>query len=57
VKAYGPSIAYKPAYKENPKTGQNEPPELPEDLARIIAAWPDLSEHIKAAVLALIETA
>jgi hypothetical protein len=26
------------------------------DLARVIAAWPDLPPHIKAAVLALVES-
>jgi hypothetical protein len=26
------------------------------DLARVVAAWPDLPAHIKAAVLALIQT-
>ncbi|HLN26305.1 MAG TPA: hypothetical protein VK395_01020 [Gemmataceae bacterium] len=30
---------------------QNDP-----DLARVLAAWPILPEHIKAAILALVET-
>jgi len=51
------SSAYKPAYKQNPKTGQNEPVELPPDLAEIVAVWPKLPEHIKAAIMALIRTA
>ena len=49
-----PTVA--PAYKQNPKTGQNEPVELPSDLAEIVAVWHDLPEHIKAAVKALVQT-
>jgi hypothetical protein len=32
-------------------------PPLPPDLARVVAVWPALPEHIKAAVLALVATA
>jgi hypothetical protein len=32
-------------------------PELPPDLARVVAAWPDLPEPIRRAVLALIGAA
>ena len=30
---------------------------LPQDLAEIVAVWPELPEHIKAAIKALIKTA
>jgi hypothetical protein len=33
------------------------PEPLPADLARVVAAWPDLPAHIKAAVLALVGAA
>jgi hypothetical protein len=41
---------------ESPKQGQIEPTPLPSDLAKIVAAWPTLPEHIKAAIKALIDT-
>jgi hypothetical protein len=34
-------IAYKPAYKQNQKTGENEVDSLPDDLAEIVFAWPE----------------
>jgi len=33
------------------------PESLPADLAQIVAAWPDLPEHIKITIKTLIETA
>jgi hypothetical protein len=48
--------AYKAAYKENPKTGENQPENLPPDLAEIVAVWPELPEHIKEAIRALVRT-
>jgi len=50
------SGAYKPAYKENPKTAKNLAENLPNDLAEIVAAWPELPEHIKAAIKALVHS-
>ena len=51
--------AYKPAYKENPKTAQKQgkidTSELPADLAEIVAVWPELPVHIKAAIKALVQ--
>jgi hypothetical protein len=37
--------------------GCSTPAELPSDLARVVEAWPQLPEHIKAAVQALIGAA
>jgi hypothetical protein len=38
--------------------GENAPAApLPADLARVVRAWPDLPEHIRAAVLALVTSA
>lgn len=51
------TTAYKPAYKQNPKIGKNEPVELPSDLAEIVTVWPELPEHIKQTIKTIIETA
>jgi len=47
--------AYKPAYKENPKTAESQAQNLPRDLAEIVAVWPGLPGHIKAAIKALVQ--
>jgi len=41
---------------ESPKRGEIDTQTLPADLARIVAAWPNLPEHIKAAIVALVKT-
>jgi len=40
---------------ESPKQGKIDTSELPADLAEIVAVWPELPEHIKAAIRALIQ--
>ena len=39
-----------------PKQAKTDPSELPSDLVEIVAVWPELPEHIKAAIKALITT-
>ena len=39
---------------ESRKQAQIDTPQLPPDLAEIVAIWPKLPEHIKAAVMALV---
>ena len=39
------------------RTRQRILDELPPDLARIVAAWPHLSENTRQAILALVESA
>ena len=48
--------AYKPAYKHNPKTGQKEAISLSPELVEMATVWPELPEHIKAAIKALVQT-
>ena len=52
----GGNEAYTPAYKQGPKTPQKVQNSLPPDLAEIVSVWPDLPEHIKAAIKALVQT-
>jgi hypothetical protein len=47
--------AYKPAYKENSEMAQDQANSMPPDLAEIVAVWPALPEHIKAAIKALVQ--
>ena len=47
--------AYKPAYKENTKIGENQDNSMPLDLAEIVQVWPGLPEHIKAAIKTLVD--
>jgi len=42
---------------ESPKQGQIDTQELPSDLAEIVAVWPELPGHIKAAIKALVQSA
>jgi hypothetical protein len=41
--------------QENPKPASNQAETLPPDLAEIVAVWPELPGHIKAAVQALVQ--
>ena len=40
---------------ESPKQGRIDTQELPSDVAEIVTAWPDLPEHIKAAITTLVQ--
>jgi len=41
---------------KSPKQGKIDTSKLPSDLAEIVAVWPELPEHIKAAIKALVQT-
>ena len=41
---------------ESQKQGEIDTSKLPHELAEIIAVWPDLPGHIKAAIKALLHT-
>ena len=47
---------YKPAYKKSQKTAGDQLQDIPAELAEIVAVWPDLPVHIKAAIKALVQT-
>ena len=42
---------------ESQKQGQIDIQELPSDVAEIVTCWPNLPEHIKAAIKALVQSA
>jgi len=41
---------------KSPKQAKIDTSELPSDLAEIVAVWPELPEHIKAAIKALSQS-
>jgi len=41
---------------KSPKQGKIDTQNLPDDLAEIVAVWPELPEYIKAAIKALVQT-
>jgi hypothetical protein len=43
-------------YKSEKKQSKNDTKKLPEDLAEIIRVWPELPEHIKSRIEALVQT-
>jgi hypothetical protein len=50
----GQESAYKPAYKKDPKTTENQGQGLPGGLAEIVAVWAGLPGHIRQAIMALV---
>ncbi len=43
-------------YKSQKKQGKNDTKQLPYDLAEIVRLWPELPEHIKSKIEALVQT-
>jgi hypothetical protein len=41
---------------EDPKSGLVDTSKLPADLAEIVTSWPQLPDHIKAAIMALVHS-
>jgi hypothetical protein len=41
---------------QTPKQAEIGTSELPQDLAEIVTVWPELTEYIKAAIKALVQT-
>jgi hypothetical protein len=52
-----PDRALTKATGQTPSAGLSEPALTDPDLARIVAAWPNLPEHVKQTILTLAETA
>jgi hypothetical protein len=42
--------------KNSLKQASNQAQKLPADLVEVVAVWPELPEHIKAAIKALVQT-
>ena len=53
----GQKGAYKPAYKKSQKTPGDQLQDMPVGLAEIVTVWHDLPVYIKAAIMALVQTA
>ena len=50
------SVVDRKTDSQNTNQAENLPQNLPPDLAEIVAVWPELPEHIKAAIKALVGT-